>query len=179
MEAAEYSLTDSKHSGLGLESYCHFTSPIRRMADTILHWNIKNNQTIMTDDLLNILNQKEKQIKQYHYQQSILEILDIIESEYVTNGTIIDFNNEGRIELYFEEWNKFLKTYLFIPSMRINVDIELEDNCLKIKNLISNKVILLNIGQKIQVKLFKRSNLLPLHRLIIKCQIESNKWFTL
>jgi ribonuclease R len=37
MKKAEYSTTDSSHFALGLEHYAHFTSPIRRYPDLIIH----------------------------------------------------------------------------------------------------------------------------------------------
>lgn len=37
MQKAIYSPDNVGHFGLGLEEYCHFTSPIRRMADLLVH----------------------------------------------------------------------------------------------------------------------------------------------
>ncbi|MCX5801204.1 MAG: VacB/RNase II family 3'-5' exoribonuclease [Candidatus Eisenbacteria bacterium] len=37
MEKARYDVSDVGHYGLGTESYCHFTSPIRRYADLVDH----------------------------------------------------------------------------------------------------------------------------------------------
>ena len=37
MQKAIYSPDNVGHLGLGLEEYCHFTSPIRRMADLLVH----------------------------------------------------------------------------------------------------------------------------------------------
>ena len=34
---AIYGIENCGHFGLGFEDYCHFTSPIRRMADVIVH----------------------------------------------------------------------------------------------------------------------------------------------
>lgn len=41
MEKARYDVTDIGHYGLGLEGYCHFTSPIRRYADLLNHRVVK------------------------------------------------------------------------------------------------------------------------------------------
>jgi ribonuclease R len=41
MEKARYDVADSGHYGLGLEGYCHFTSPIRRYADLLNHRVVK------------------------------------------------------------------------------------------------------------------------------------------
>ncbi len=37
MAKAEYSATPARHFGLGIELYCHFTSPIRRLSDLATH----------------------------------------------------------------------------------------------------------------------------------------------
>ena len=37
MQKARYSPENEGHFGLGLEDYCHFTSPIRRMSDLLVH----------------------------------------------------------------------------------------------------------------------------------------------
>lgn len=37
MQKARYSPENEGHFGLGLQDYCHFTSPIRRMADLLVH----------------------------------------------------------------------------------------------------------------------------------------------
>ena len=40
MSKADYGTESDGHYGLGLENYCHFTSPIRRFADLFLHQNL-------------------------------------------------------------------------------------------------------------------------------------------
>jgi len=37
LQQAQYSDRNSGHAGLGSSAYCHFTSPIRRYADLIVH----------------------------------------------------------------------------------------------------------------------------------------------
>ena len=63
-----YSSKSLKHNGLGLDSYTHSTSPIRRYADLIIHYQITNylnNMQLITksemDKLINNLNKSSRQ----------------------------------------------------------------------------------------------------------------------
>ena len=42
MKKAKYSISHNQHFGLGLQTYTHFTSPIRRFCDLVIHTQIKN-----------------------------------------------------------------------------------------------------------------------------------------
>lgn len=42
MDRAKYSFNNKGHFAIGINDYCHFTSPIRRYADLVCHRNIKN-----------------------------------------------------------------------------------------------------------------------------------------
>lgn len=59
---AHYSSTNQGHFGLGFKSYSHFTSPIRRYADLVLHRMLKTKQTPEEIDTIcdHISNQQRK-----------------------------------------------------------------------------------------------------------------------
>lgn len=81
---ATYSTTNVGHFGLGFESYTHFTSPIRRYSDVIVHRILKailyqgKNLSFLLESLGGVaedLNAKEKQIshiEQYFYHLKML-----------------------------------------------------------------------------------------------------------
>ena len=70
------------HSGLNLNLYTHFTSPIRRYIDIINHINIKNvlnkKELIAVDDkMLDNVNKLNKNIKKFNNDYKLIELLNI------------------------------------------------------------------------------------------------------
>jgi len=62
-EKAQYSIDSNSHFGLNFTSYVHFTSPIRRYADLIVHRILKTNSIpIDINKTILHLNKKEKRI---------------------------------------------------------------------------------------------------------------------
>lgn len=70
MSKAIYETSCAGHYGLGLNEYCHFTSPIRRYPDLIVHRMLKkyvfnyseeqNEDTVLNTDICKIANKREK-----------------------------------------------------------------------------------------------------------------------
>lgn len=52
MMQARYQFDNEGHYGLGSEAYCHFTSPIRRYADLVVHRSLKRALGLQTDTAL-------------------------------------------------------------------------------------------------------------------------------
>ena len=87
INAATYSyynsdLKNTGHSGLNLDLYTHFTSPIRRYIDIINHINIKNvlnkKELIKVDDkVLDNVNKLNKNIKKFTNDYKLIELLNI------------------------------------------------------------------------------------------------------
>jgi len=65
-ESASYSYDDKFHSTLKINNYTHFTSPIRRIIDTIIHYQITYGEKIDID--LEKINQLDKKTKKFHRQ---------------------------------------------------------------------------------------------------------------
>ena len=59
MKLAVYSGKESNHFALGLDEYCHFTSPIRRIVDAYIHYYLTYSQnTFLNLESLNKLDAK-------------------------------------------------------------------------------------------------------------------------
>ena len=100
---AEYNSIDKKHDLVGSNIYCHFTSPIRRLADCICHYLIKfyftNTEIIWNKTQLNkyaklcYFNTKnEKKIQYLDHKFRIIQLIDKllpenkIEIEFIVNN---------------------------------------------------------------------------------------------
>jgi ribonuclease R len=69
MKKAQYSTKNLSHFGLSIQNYTHFTSPIRRLSDLIIHLQIKN---IIANSGYNFKNVKLKELAQIATDREIL-----------------------------------------------------------------------------------------------------------
>ena len=180
LEKAEYKLQVSDeemiHSALGLVNYCHFTSPIRRIVDSYIHYyltygNLTN--SIIDVNHLNTLSENTKKFhRQLDYKRSIET--NFTDNEMETDIWIYDIIDLNKVEVYIEKLGVFKKINIYHPkfSYCINETIPQmnnEDIC-KINMLVSNKEILVpyefKVGDCIKMKLYKRDDIMP-NRMIL------------
>lgn len=115
---AEYVVLGNKdghgHDLLGLRNYTHFTSPIRRYADLIVHRLVKNKllgiDTDYTDKTLCViakeLNDHNRRLKRFYRDQGILKTYKALNNE--SDGTI---NTTGFLVDYKQEY-----VHIYIPT---------------------------------------------------------------
>lgn len=98
---AIYDSQNSGHFGLKLSSYTHFTSPIRRYFDVILHRMLAGYHLKNLDDVLEHVNQREHSIDHLVSVYRTLKILDYMESNKNTpiRGYILSTTDKGVVVL--------------------------------------------------------------------------------
>jgi len=96
---AMYSETKKGHAGLNVLSYTHFTSPLRRYFDVIIHKALAGYTLINRDEILDYINHRERQIDIYtrHYHQ--LKLLDYFERNIgeIYEGYVINKTDKGLV----------------------------------------------------------------------------------
>jgi len=155
------------HYGLKLDYYTHFTSPIRRVVDIITHLRLKEvfDNQIYTDKLKYDCDAINKECK---VNKKISREIDLV---YCINHTIenktyecyvIDFKSNN-LKLYFPELNLLYSKTIYDKKLSniINYDITLEK--LTIKNMNTNKQVVINKYQKLIVDTNTNNSILNLN----------------
>ena len=98
---AVYDATKEGHFGLGVSSYTHFTSPIRRYFDVIIHRLLSGVEYKNLDIVLEHINKREVYIEKIVKLYENLKILSFLESHMakIWKGYIVKKNPSGYIVL--------------------------------------------------------------------------------
>lgn len=148
MESAEYSFDQDHHHSLGLNKYTHFTSPIRRIIDTIIHYSITYGEKININ--IDKINYLDKQTKKFHRQIKLNELIKNIE--------------EGDMDgwIYKKDNNKWMVYFKELGLMKVRV---VDD---KLAYLLSQeKINEYIIGCKYNFKLHKKIGFTPKEKILI------------
>jgi exoribonuclease R len=168
--AAEYTTEQGHyyHYGLDLNKYTHFTSPIRRLPDIIIHMLIKNLSIPNIEQICMNCNNISKKIKKMDRDFTRINIVKNTDTETVYQAYILSIN-ENTITIYCPELKFCDRIYLFDQKMSEIINIEKYENTLILTNKLSNKTIKLNLYQKIKVKMIGiLGNISMKNKLIVK-----------
>ena len=113
-----------QHPFLNVNTYTHFTSPIRRRIDCVIHWIIKYPNSVeesSVDMICNKINQQEKiqnqLIRSFERFQFIEEIRKTPSNFIDIDGYIIEKQNSGIVCLCTSSpYERKIITYSFVPN---------------------------------------------------------------
>lgn len=100
MEKASYSLDTDIHASLERQKYTHFTSPIRRIMDCLIHWQITYGESLEYD--LQKINQLDQATKKFHRMLELNKKIDSIQESQI-KGYLYEKVKRGAWRLYFPE----------------------------------------------------------------------------
>ena len=167
MSRAKYSPNNIGHYGLGKDNYCHFTSPIRRYPDLVVHRLLdeyhfnEDNEKITSLDLVSIgrhTSQKEKDADEVERSVFRLKCAQYMQ-DYVGedfNATIVDVVGSGLIV----DLDNNIEGFISLDQLKEdegNAHFEIETLSIKTNNNTYR------FGDRLNVKVLKNDDVLPLH----------------
>lgn len=144
----------NEHNILQVKNYVHFTSPIRRIVDNIIHYRLtyKTNNLNLTMKNLRKINENSLNISRFHRTLKKYNFIKNLPEESFVDGIIVD-NQKEKIIIYIENIG-----IINLP-----------------KTNKYGKIIDFNSDDKIiKLKLEKVSNVFPDKMLIIKTEFDVN-----
>lgn len=159
MHRAEYKVGRENiyHNGLNIQYYTHFTSPIRRYIDILVHRQIDNIQISNLHNKINIINNKKKEYTKLYYKELQLNLKkNINETEIYTNGIIIGFV-DNKIILYVGVYNCELLAKMY--SKKIIKIVNINELELGYEIIYDNKNIHYYLGNEMNIVIYKTHKL--------------------
>lgn len=141
---AIYSTTQHGHGMMGLKHYTHFTSPIRRYADIVVHRIVKHiisgnaHFNLDLDECCEKVNHVTQNAKNYYRNQNMLKLMDKLPkdgSPVITVGYIVQFFKPNYVSVYLKDYNIVLNTTLFSRELLdiITITEEVDESMLNLQ----------------------------------------------
>jgi hypothetical protein len=125
------STSDTEHVGLGLKTYCHASSPLRRYADVVNHRWLKHLvfgfQEPYVITIAEHLNHRSSVIKQFERLIWFLQHLNPDGSITTASGIVITYNEETKTaKVYIPAWKKTVRaahttTQVYEPGTEVTI----------------------------------------------------------
>ena len=176
--------TDGKdciHHQLGKKNYCHFTSPIRRIIDTYIHYLLTYNIDSILD--IDVLNKMDSKTRKFHgLINTKLKIKEVFGTDYEIDDNIWICNiiNNNSVEVYLEKLMVFKKISIHHPKFDYMIDdiIKKNDedgNISSIELIAGSDNYSFCVNSKYNVKIFRKDESLPNRMLLPFYLIDLNK----
>ena len=152
-EAATYSyaIGDFKHDGIDEKYYTHFTSPIRRYFDIMVHRMLCSDTVTLKPPMMYIINENHKRIKLCQNKDTLFDkIMDVPDKIYKTEGIVIGIK-EKFLRLYVEEFDIDSDINMVPKTLNHLIEIGKEGDDIYIKSKQNYRSIRLTIGEKIGI----------------------------
>jgi len=122
VERASYSVApgDDHHASLGVNRYVHFTSPIRRMMDAMVHDQITYGDVWDWPSFIEGINQLDQGTKRFHRACRLVRAVDALfadSDELLMTGYLYEKMERGFWRLYFKELDGFVKVRVVAKEM--------------------------------------------------------------
>lgn len=160
--SAYYSTEENHHGSLDLNYYVHFTSPIRRIIDAIIHYYLTYN--IIIDIDIEKLNFLDLNTKKFHRSIELEKKINSLENTNEDVCYIYDMIKPNLFEVYIEKLG-FVKMELFNSKFEYQFKFKKENNEFIINK--DDKELRFKIGDQLNVIIAKVPGFLPKSKLKI------------
>lgn len=169
IESATYSYTDKRHESMNVENYCHFTSPIRRIMDTWIHFvlTFESIETISNLDI-DTINQNDSMTKKFHRDLNLKTKLNKYFSDVESKSTkayVYKIHGPNLIEIYIEELEIFKKINIFNLKFDYLVDKKFDGKTVTLSY--QDQTYAIEECDLLNITLEKCNSLLPKDMLIV------------
>lgn len=158
IESAYYDRDQVKHESLGLYYYTHFTSPIRRIIDTVIHYYITYGIKIRID--LQKINYLDNQTKKFHRTIKLKSTIDKLSESNSEIGYLYKIIHPNLWEVYTEKLG-FVRVEMYNIKLNYQFEFIEEDNSYIIRNKNKEKEYRWKIGDEIKISIEKTPGYFP------------------
>ena len=134
------------HKGLNIKFYTHFSSPIRRYVDIIVHRLLKN--TIIKKKytpnklLINTINDINKKLKLVYRKQKEINFIHNFKKKEIIEGFIIEFDPfYNKIQLYFPKYDISYTTDIFSSKLDPILNYHYNEDYCNVTNTHNQKIV--------------------------------------
>ncbi len=113
LKQARYTLAATGHSGLASPAYCHFTSPIRRYPDLLVHRALHGEPTNPTEELAIELSEREREWEALERRGEAVALATLVAPGTEFSGEVVGLIGPGLFVRFGEVFEGFL------PSRRL------------------------------------------------------------